>query len=124
MTYSAIMSSVRLQHCRGFILAEAMIALVVLGIAFAALEGSSVVVIRALAESDREEIAARLAEAQRERAFGAGCASGAGSDSVNSVIVSWTSVPAAGVLRLSQTSRYPGRFGDHVQVYDAVGACQ
>ena len=117
------MSSGHVQRCSGFILAEAMIALVILGVAFTALEGTSILVIRSLAESDREAIAARLAETQRERAFGVGCSVGSGSDSANSVSVSWAAAPAAGLVRLSQTSRYPGRFSDHVQEYDAVSAC-
>jgi hypothetical protein len=101
-----------------------MIALIILGVVFIALQGSSIIVVRSLAESERETIAGRLAETQRERAFATACASTSGSDSSNAVAVTWVASPAGGLVHVSQTSRYPGRFGDRVQSFNAVGACQ
>lgn len=109
---------------RGFILAEALIALLVLGVVFLALEGSLTIVVRSLADSERETVATRLAETQRERAFAAACAAASGTDSLNAVIVTWTSSRTGRLVRVSQTSRYPRRIGDRVEQYDAVSACQ
>jgi len=109
---------------RGFILAEALIALLILGVVFLALEGSLTVVLRSLADSERETVATRLAETQRERAFGTACAAGSGTDSLNAVSVSWVASPVGGLVRVSQISRYPRRIGDRVEQYDAVSACQ
>jgi type II secretory pathway pseudopilin PulG len=111
----------------GFILVEALIALVIVGIAFLALEGSLSVVIRSLADSEREAIAARIAEAQRERTFAQSCAFSTGSDSSDGVAVTWTatpSAPASHTVRVVQTSRFTRRLGDVIRTYDAVGACQ
>ena len=80
-------------------------------------------VLRSLAESGREEIAARIAETQRERAFAAACASASGSDSANSVIVDWSASTSGSLVHVVQSSRYPRKIGDRVQHYDAVGGC-
>lgn len=109
---------------RGFILAEALIALLILGVVFLALEGSLTIIVRSLAESDRETVAARIAETQRERALAAVCASASGSDSSNSVVVNWTTSPTGRLVHIVQTSRFPRRIGDRVEQYDAVGGCQ
>lgn len=118
------MSNVRAKRRHGFILAEALIALLILGVVFLALEGSLAVVLRSIVESDRETIASSLAETQRERAFAAACAGASGTDSLNAVAVSWTASPVGRLVRVSQTSRYPRRIGDRVEQYDAIGACQ
>lgn len=114
----------RIKPHRGFILAEALVALLILGVVFLALEGSLTVVVRSLAESERETVAARLAEAQRERAFAGACTPGSGTDSADGVIVDWIASPVGRFVRVSQTSRYPRRIGDRVEQYDAVGKCQ
>jgi Tfp pilus assembly protein PilV len=108
----------------GFILAEALIALLLLGVALIALERLLTVALRSLADSEREFVATGMAESQRERAFSLACTSAAGVDSSNGVVVSWTAVPAAGATRLIQTSRYTSRFGERGQQYDAVGMCR
>lgn len=118
------MSHAHANHRSGFILAEALIALLILGVVFLAFEGSLTVVARSLADSERETVAARLAETQRERAFAAACASASGVDSVNAVAVDWTAAPIGRVVRVAQTSRYPQRIGDRVERYDALSACQ
>ena len=111
--------------CRsGFILAEALIALLVLAVVVLALEGSLTVVVRSLADSARETLAARLAETQRERLFAAACVGASGTDSANGVTVDWTASPAGRLVRISQTSRYPTHIGERVERYDAIGSCQ
>jgi Tfp pilus assembly protein PilV len=108
----------------GFILAEALIAILILGVVFVALEGSLAVAVRALADSERETIATRLAETQRERAFANTCSAGSGTDSANAVTVSWTASSANHLVRLAQTSRYALRVSTRLETYDAIGACQ
>jgi Tfp pilus assembly protein PilV len=108
----------------GFILVEALIALVILGVVFLALEGSLTLVLRSLAESERRTVATRFAESQRERAFASGCVAGSGSDSVNGVAVVWTAAPAAYLVQVTQTVRYTQRSGTHVEQYTATGACR
>jgi Tfp pilus assembly protein PilV len=108
----------------GFILAEALIALLIIGIAFLALEGSLSLVMRSLADSEREFIAVRLAEIQREHAFATACVPASGSDSINAVAVRWTASPMGALTRVAQASRYPLRAGDRIEQYDAVSACQ
>jgi Tfp pilus assembly protein PilV len=111
-------------HCRrGFVLAEALIALLILGVVFLALEGSLSIVLRSLADSERDKIAATLAETQRERAFAAPCVAASGADSINAVTVSWIATAAAGRVRVTQTSRYPRHIGSRVENYDAISAC-
>ena len=53
----------------GFALVEALIALVIIGVVFLGLEGSLTLVLRSLADSERQSTATRIAEAQRERIF-------------------------------------------------------
>ena len=107
----------------GFILAEALIALLVLGVVFLALEGASAMAIRSLTESERDSIAARLAEVRREQLLSGGCIGSAGTDSVNSVAVFWVATPSGRILRVTQESHRQRRGGDIVELYDATGAC-
>jgi Tfp pilus assembly protein PilV len=107
----------------GFALVEALIALVIIGVVFLGLEGSLTLVMRSLADSERQTTATRVAESQRERAFAAGCVAGSGSDSGNAVAVDWTASPAGSVVRVTQTVRYPQRSGARVERYTATGAC-
>lgn len=108
----------------GFILAEALIALLILGVIFLALEGSLTIILRSLADSDREAVASRIAETQRERALAAVCTAASGSDSSNAVVVNWTASSTGRLVRVVQTTRFPRRTGDRVEQYDAIGACQ
>lgn len=108
----------------GFILAEALVALLILGVVFLALEGSLSIIVRSLAYSEREMLAARLAETQRARAFAGSCAAATGADSVDMIAVHWTASTDGQLVRLVQTSRYPRRIGDRVEAYDALGRCR
>jgi len=112
------------QSSGGFVLIEALVALVIIGVVFLGLEGSLTVVLRSLAESERQTVATRIAETQRERAFATACVAGSGSDSVNAVEVSWTASPTGALVHVTQTVRYPQRFGVRVEHYDAVGTCR
>ncbi|HEY5086301.1 MAG TPA: hypothetical protein VII66_02990 [Gemmatimonadaceae bacterium] len=109
---------------QAFILAEALIALLILGVVLLALEGSLAVVVRSLADSERETVAARLAETQRERAFSVTCATASGADSAAGVAVDWTASASGRIVHLTQTSRYPRRIGERVEEYDALGMCR
>lgn len=108
----------------GFILAEALVALLLIGVVFLALEGSLTVVMRSIADSEHESIAARIAETQRERAFASACAPASGADSVRAVTVEWTASPDGQLVRVAQTSRYRQKLGDRVEHYEALGSCQ
>lgn len=108
---------------RGFILAEALIALLIFGVVFLALEGSLAIVVRRFADAARADIATRLAEVQRERSFGATCAASAGVDSVNAVSASWTASADSGFVHLVQTTEYPSPAGTSQTGYDAIGRC-
>ncbi len=118
------MSSSKRNHRPGFILAEALVALLVLGVVFLALEGSLSSIVRTIADSERETVAARLAEMQREKVFAAVCGSGSGTDSGNAVVVTWTVSTAGSLVRVTQTSRYDRRVGDRTESYDAIGRCR
>ena len=111
-------------HRRGFILAEALVALTVLAVIFIALEGSLAMVLRSLAESDRESVAARIAEAQRERAFATPCTTGSGVDSTNGVRVEWQAAPSGTNIHIAQSSHFATRAGDHAEFYDVTGSCR
>ena len=114
----------RAKRRSGFILAEALVALAILGVVFLALEGSLAMVLRSVAESDREGVAARIAETQRERAFSTACVASAGSDSINGVVANWTAAPSGQLMHVVQTTRYPQKIGSRIEHYDAIGACQ
>lgn len=108
----------------GFILVEALIALLILAVVFVALEGSLTLSVRTLANAERETIAARLAESQRERAFAGACAAASGADSADAVTVEWTTSPNTRLVRVVETSRYERRTGSRTVEYDAIGRCQ
>jgi len=108
----------------GFALVEALIALVIIGVVFLGLEGSLTLVLRSLADSERQSTATRIAEAQRERVFSGGCMAGSGSDSVNAVTVDWTASSTGSLIRVSQALSYPQKTGLRVEHYDAVGPCR
>jgi Tfp pilus assembly protein PilV len=108
----------------GFILAEALVALLILGVVFIALEGSLTIIVRTLADSERESIAVRIAETQRERVFATTCAAASGADSLNAVVVNWVASTDGQLARVVQSGSYPRRGGDRTQEYDALGSCR
>lgn len=107
----------------GFVLVEAIVALVIIGVVFLGLESSLTLISRELADSERLTIATRIAETQRERAFAVGCVAGSGSDSVNAVAVDWTASLTGSLIHVAQAARYPQKVGVRVEHYDAIGAC-
>jgi len=122
--YRGSMRNQTKQSPNGFILIEALVALVIIGVVFLGLEGSLTIVLRSLADSERQAIATRIAETQRERAFAAGCVAGSGSDSANAVAVEWTISPAGALVHVTQIIRYPQKLGVRVEHYDAIGTCR
>lgn len=107
----------------GFVLVEALIALLVVAVAFLAFEGSLSVIIRSVAAAERETVAAELAEKQRENALSAVCAAGVGIDSANAVVVTWSASAVGTLVHLAQASRYETRFGARVDTYNSTGRC-
>lgn len=108
----------------GFTLVEVIVAILLLTIAILALEGSAAVTIRELADGQRETLAMRLAERQRERAFAGACATASGMDSINGVGASWAAAPTGQRTRLTQRTYFDTRFGTRQESYDAAGRCR
>lgn len=114
----------RVHGPRGFILAEALVALLIFSAVFLALEGSLTLVVRRLAESAREDTAARRTETLRERTFAAGCTTASGVDSLNAVVIDWTSTQEGDLVHISQSSRYPRQLLTRTEQYDALSRCR
>jgi len=114
----------RMKPPGGFVLIEALIALVIVGVVLLGLEGSLTLIVRSLADAERQATATRLAETRRELLFASACAPNSGSDSVNAVSVIWTASPVARLTHITQTSTYPQKLGSRIEQYDAIGACQ
>ncbi len=108
----------------GFTLVEVIVAILLLTIALLTLEGSASVTVRELAEGQRETLATRLAERQRERAFGTACAAFTGVDSGNGVTANWAVTLTGQRVRLTQHTSFETRSGPRRESYDAVGLCR
>jgi Tfp pilus assembly protein PilV len=118
------MVAARLHDRRGFILTEALVALLIFSVVFMALEGSLTLVVRRFADAAREDIAARHAENLRESLFASGCAAASDVDSLNAVVISSTSTTTGYLLRVVQTTAYPRKIGVRSERYDAVSRCR
>lgn len=108
----------------GFTLVEVIVAILLLTIALLALEGSAAVTVRELGDGQRETLATRLAERQRERAFAGTCATSSGNDSANGVGASWAAAPTGQRTRVTQHTSFDTRFGIRQESYSAVGRCR
>lgn len=108
----------------GFTLVEVVVAILLLTIALLGLEGSAAVTVRELADGQRETLATRLAERQRERAFAGTCATASGMDSTNGVGASWAAAPTGQRARLTQHTSFNTRFGARAESYNAIGRCR
>ena len=128
LLYNVAMAAVRLLRPalrrRGFILTEALLALLIFSVVFLALEGSLTLVARGFADAAREDIAARHAEAQRESAFANGCVAVSDTDSLDAVVVNSTSTTTDYLLRVIQTTAYPRKMSVRRERYDAVSRCR
>lgn len=91
---------------RGFVLVEALMALLVLSIAYLVLEGSWMLVSRNLFDSNRMAAASRMEDVQRERALARGCVASSGADSAGGIAMAWRALPSRGVLQIGQTRTY------------------
>jgi Tfp pilus assembly protein PilV len=118
------MSRHRSGHRSGFIIVEALIALTIICVVFIALEGSLTIVVRNLADSERESIAVELTETRRENILGTGCSAASGADSSNTVVADWTASVDAGFVHIAQSTRYPRRGGERTEDYDVLARCQ
>lgn len=108
----------------GFILAEALVALLILGVVLLALEGASTMILRRLAESERRTATAQLAETRREQLLSGRCTSSNGIDSSNTVDVAWSAMPSGRLLRISQEGHYKRLGADAVELYETTGPCR
>ena len=108
----------------GFILTEAMIALLIFTVVFLALEGSLTLVVQRFADAAREDRAARQAETQRESAFANGCVAASAIDSLDAVVVSSTSTNMDYLLRVLQKTAYARKLSVRNEQYDAVSRCR
>lgn len=108
----------------GFTLVEVIVAILLLTIALLALEGSAASTVRELADSQRETLATRLAERQRERAFGSTCATASGVDSANDVDAGWAATGTGQRVHLTQHTSFDTRSGTRRQSYGVVGRCR
>lgn len=112
----------------GFSLVEVMVALLLLVVALLALEAGAAVTVRTLADADREVTAMRLAEGERERAYGRACAPARGVDSANGVRVAWSATPVpAGPIALlvvRASGAFRTRYGMHASSFDGAGPCR
>ncbi len=108
----------------GFTLVEVLVAVLLLTIVLLALEGSAAATLRELADSQREMLATRLAERQREQAFAAACTMSAGIDTANGVGASWRATPIGQQARLTQHTSFDTRSGTRQQSYDVIGRCR
>lgn len=121
---AALSASCPARRRGGFILTEALVALLIFSVVFLALEGSLTLVVRRFADAAREDIAARHAEAQRESAFASGCGAESDIDSLDAVVVASTSTTSDYLLRVVQTTAYPRKIGVRSERYDAVSRCR
>lgn len=110
----------------GFTLVEVMVALLLLVVALVALEGGAAVTVRMLADADRETAMMRLAEGERERAYGTPCAAARGVDSTNGVRVGWSAMPVggSGMLITRASGAFRTRYGMHATSFDGAGPCR
>jgi len=108
----------------GFTTIEVMFALALLSLAIIALLGDTTRTVRALADSHRESIAADLARRQLDHIIATPCANTTGADSVNGVVVRWTTTSANHVATIDQYIRYPVTHGQHLDSLHAMVACR
>jgi prepilin-type N-terminal cleavage/methylation domain-containing protein len=107
---------------RGFSLVESLVAIVLLGVGIVALEGALAISVRTAAAADRAVRAATLATRQRERAF-ALCSSGAGADSANGAVSTWSARPTGRTIRITQQTRSLAHTGVRTETFEAAGVC-
>lgn len=112
----------------GFSLVEVMVALLLVVVALVALEAGAAATVRTIADAEREATAMRLAEGERERAYGSACASARGMDTTNGVRVAWSATPAqagaAAALVSHASGAFRTRYGLHASVFDGAGPCR
>lgn len=105
-----------------------MVALLLIVIALVALEAGAAVTVRTLADAEREGMAMRLAEGERERAYGSACAPARGVDSVNGVRVAWSAAPVSvggvAMLDVRAAGAFRTRYGMHASSFDGAGPCR
>ena len=109
---------------RGYVLLEALMALVVVTIAYLVLEGAWTLVVRKLFEDRQSAAVSLLADSQRERAAARGCVESSGSDSVNGITINWWASSSGGLIRVSQARTYRRDGAQHADSSVSMTACR
>ncbi len=109
---------------RGFVLVEALMALLVLSIAYLVLEGAWMLTSRNLFHSNRMAAASRMEDAQRERALARGCVASSGADSADGIAMAWRALPSRGLLQVGQTRSYRRDGFERADSSNWIAACR
>ena len=108
----------------GVTLIEVVIAIVLLSVGALALEGSSALLIRRLAESKRASSASALARSRSESSFARGCgAVSSGSEEKFGVQSQWTIGSDGASVDIEQRLTYPTQRGQHAEKFHTGALC-
>lgn len=109
---------------RGLTLIEVVIAILLLSVGALALEGSSALMIRRLAESKRAATAQNVARTRSESSLSTECgALTSGSEQAFGVQSQWTVGGNAGSIDIEQRLTYPTRRGQHSEKFLTAALC-
>lgn len=107
---------------RAFTLVEVMVAVVILAVALVALQGGTALLVRAIADAEREERAVALA-ARREALIVAACTDGAGSESAGGASVVWSASRTGGITSVALSARAVTRRGPLARSFTITTRC-
>lgn len=109
----------------GLTLIEVVIAIVLLSVGALALEGSSALMIRRLAESKRAATSQNIARARSESSIARDCSAlTSGSEQTFGVQSQWTVGGNASSLHIEQRLTYPTRRGQHLEKFLTAALCE
>lgn len=110
---------------RGLTLIEVVIAILLLSVGALALEGSSALMIRRLAESRRAATAQNIARARSESSIAKNCSAvTSGSEQTFGVQSQWTAGGSASAIDIEQRLTYPTRRGQHSEKFLTSALCE
>jgi type IV pilus assembly protein PilV len=109
----------------GFTLVEVMVAMLIFTIGLLGLATTSAVVVRQMGDAGRMGVAAAVAEARMEKLRVANCktAVASASDTVRTVISTWSVTPQTRSTRIDVTVTYVTRNGSRSQSYRSTVPC-
>lgn len=108
----------------GFTVVEVMIALVLVSLALLALDRTTTQIVQRVADAHRESLAADVAHEQLNHIIATQCTTQNGADSVNGVMVQWTTRANAGFASTTQQIRYPIASGVHDESLEVMLPCR